>query len=141
LSRYKIFLHNSISKKILVVSYFGDYLIYLIHESNLFPTKFIVINAKENFNEVGKDVVNLLTEKIDVTTLENILIELRNFGLVQKNDEFFIVAKSNINVSKDGFVDFVTQKLLNYTPNPEDWKYSTAGDFCGMKGLIQLSYS
>ncbi len=23
----------------------------------------------------------------------------------------------------------------------EDWKYSSAKDFCGMKGLIELSYS
>jgi len=23
----------------------------------------------------------------------------------------------------------------------EDWKYSSAGDFCGMKGLVELSYS
>ncbi len=24
---------------------------------------------------------------------------------------------------------------------PEDWKYSSAKDFCEMKGLIELSYS
>ncbi|MEO6673760.1 MAG: hypothetical protein ABIN93_10055 [Ginsengibacter sp.] len=29
--------------------------------------------------------------------------------------------------------DFITK--------PEDWKYSSAGDFCGMKELIELCYS
>ncbi len=42
-------------------------------------------------------------------------------------------------------------KTLNYIhQNPvvagfvvrlEDWKYSSGSDFCGMKGLIELSYS
>ena len=28
-----------------------------------------------------------------------------------------------------------------FVSKPEDWKYSSARDFCGMKGLIELSYS
>ena len=28
-----------------------------------------------------------------------------------------------------------------FVTNPEDWKYSSARDFCGMKGLVELSYS
>ena len=42
-------------------------------------------------------------------------------------------------------------KILNYihqnpvqagfVTRPEDWKYSSARDFCGMKGLVELSYS
>jgi len=70
-------------------------------------------------NSVTETIDTLLQKhpkKIGLTTLENILIELRNFGLVQKNDEFYTIAKDNINVSKDGFIDFVTQKFLNYTP-------------------------
>lgn len=55
-------------------------------------------------------------KKIGKTTLENILIELRNFGLVQKNDEIFSIAKENIEITYDGFVAFMTQKLQNYTP-------------------------
>jgi len=32
----------------------------------------------------------------------------------------------------------VTAGFVN---KPEDWKYSSARDFCGMKGLIELTYS
>ena len=28
-----------------------------------------------------------------------------------------------------------------FVTTPEDWKYSSARDFCGLKGLIDLSYS
>ncbi len=28
-----------------------------------------------------------------------------------------------------------------FVTKPEDWKDSSAGDFCGMKGLVELSYS
>ena len=28
-----------------------------------------------------------------------------------------------------------------FVTRPEDWKYSSAGDFCGKKGLVELSYS
>jgi len=55
-------------------------------------------------------------KKIGLTTLENILIELRNFGLIQKNDEFYSISKSNVEISNDGFVTFITQKFQNYTP-------------------------
>jgi len=28
-----------------------------------------------------------------------------------------------------------------FVTKEEDWKYSSARDFCGMKGLVELSYS
>ena len=31
--------------------------------------------------------------------------------------------------------------IAGFVTRPEDWKYSSARDFCGMKGLIELSYS
>lgn len=86
-----------ISKKVLAVTYFGDFLIYLINESNLYPTKFIVINAKDNFSEVGKDVVNLLRDKIDelksLQSVTNIIqpisteIKLREGKLIESISE------------------------------------------------------
>ena len=30
--------------------------------------------------------------------------------------------------------------VAGFVGSPEDWKYSSAGDFCGKKGLIELSY-
>ncbi|RLD54534.1 MAG: hypothetical protein DRJ01_17905, partial [Bacteroidetes bacterium] len=53
-----------ISKNILAVTHFGDYLIYLINESNALPTKFIVIDAKENEKSVSKESINRLKSKI-----------------------------------------------------------------------------
>jgi hypothetical protein len=51
-------------------------------------------------------------------TLENILIELRNFGLVQKieGEENYRISKSDIEVTKEGFVNFLTVKFQNYSP-------------------------
>jgi putative transposase len=31
--------------------------------------------------------------------------------------------------------------MAAFVIKPEDWKYSNAGDFCGLKGLIDLKYS
>lgn len=31
--------------------------------------------------------------------------------------------------------------MAGFVIKPEDWKYSSARDFCEMKGLIDLSYS
>ncbi len=31
--------------------------------------------------------------------------------------------------------------IAGFVTKPEDWKYSSARDFCGMKGLVELSYS
>ncbi len=31
--------------------------------------------------------------------------------------------------------------IAGFVTRPEDWKYSSAKDFFGMKGLVELSYS
>ena len=31
--------------------------------------------------------------------------------------------------------------VAGFVSKPEDWKYSSAKDFCGLKGMIELSYS
>ncbi len=42
----------------------------------------------------------------------------------------------------DKTLDYIHQNPLvaGFVDKPEDWKYSSAGDFCGMKGLVELSY-
>ena len=55
------------------------------------------------------------TKDIGLETLNNILIELRNLGMVQKDDESYYVTK-NIEISKDGFINYTTLKFQNYTP-------------------------
>lgn len=37
-------------------------------------------------------------------------------GWSKKNDDLYSIAKENIEVSRDGFIEFITQKFLNYTP-------------------------
>lgn len=70
--------------------------------------------------EVDKiESINSLTEKhpkgISQDTLNNILIELRNIGLINKNEENYY-AEKGIEISKDGFVEFISTKFSNYTP-------------------------
>lgn len=55
-------------------------------------------------------------KSIGKTSLENILIELRNFGLIKKNDDFYSVAKKEIEITENGFITFITHKFQNYTP-------------------------
>lgn len=60
-----------ISKKILAVTYIGDFLIYLINESNVLPTKFIVINANQNDKEVNNITIEVLKNRIaEIATLD-----------------------------------------------------------------------
>ncbi|MEO6289396.1 MAG: transposase [Ginsengibacter sp.] len=43
----------------------------------------------------------------------------------------------------DKTLDYIHQNpiVAGFVARAEDWKYSSARDFCGMKGLIELSYS
>lgn len=47
--------------------------------------------------------------------LYNILIELRNIGLVKKEGDFYSVSK-DVEISKEGFSDYITKKFKNYSP-------------------------
>jgi len=49
-------------------------------------------------------------------SFENILAELRNIGLVQKNDDKYKISKKDIVISEEGFKSFITEKFQNYTP-------------------------
>lgn len=54
----------TISKRILAITYFGDYFIYLINESNALPTKFILIDSKQNDKIVDDEFIQILKDKI-----------------------------------------------------------------------------
>ena len=43
----------------------------------------------------------------------------------------------------DKTLEYIHQNpvVAGFVNKPEDWKYSSARDFCGMKGLVALSYS
>jgi hypothetical protein len=55
---------------------------------------------------------------IGIATMENVLIELRNVGLVQKieNTEEYQIAIKDVKVTREGFIDYITEKFKNYTP-------------------------
>lgn len=70
---------------------------------------------KENQRESIDNLLTKHTKEISQETLSNILLELRNIGIIDKNDNLYFVNK-NIKISKEGFIDFITAKFLNYTP-------------------------
>ena len=43
----------------------------------------------------------------------------------------------------DKTLDYIHQNpvVAGFVTRPEDWKYSSARDFCGMRGLVELSFS
>lgn len=105
---------------------FRDYLVtnavptigesYLLRQSvNVCLEVFLLFNNSTD-RETIESLLNKHRKNIGYTTLENILIELRNFGLVQKNDEYYSIAKDSIEVSNEGFINYITQKFQNYTP-------------------------
>ena len=71
------------------------------------------------FSQGKRQSIEKLLEKhskeIGLETLNNILIELRNLGIIQKEEETYFVNR-DIEISKKGFVDFITLKFQNYTP-------------------------
>lgn len=56
---------HQITKRILAVTYAGDYFIYLVNESTAFPTKFIVVDAQKNEKPIDEDHIQILKDKID----------------------------------------------------------------------------
>lgn len=53
-----------ISKKILAVTHFGDYFIYLINEQNALPTKFIAVDANKNNSALPNEALTELKRRI-----------------------------------------------------------------------------
>jgi hypothetical protein len=71
------------------------------------------------FKNGRKESINSLltnhTKEIGLETLNNILIELKNLGIIQKENELYFVTK-NIEITKEAFIDFISFKFQNYTP-------------------------
>jgi len=105
---------------------FRDYLVtnvilpigesYLFRQGVNLCLEVFLLFKNSNGTETLTSLLDKHSKKIGITTLENILIELRNFGLVQKNEEFYSIAKSNIEISNKGFINYATAKFQNYTP-------------------------
>ncbi len=57
-----------ISKRILAVTYFGDYFVYLINEQNALPTKYILLDAKEQDKPVSDEHISILKSRLEEIT-------------------------------------------------------------------------
>lgn len=87
---------------------------YLLRQGvNLCLEVFLLFDA--NKSESMDTLLAKHPKGISAETLINILIELRNFGFVQKNDDNYVVS-SGIDISKHGFIEFITNRFQNYTP-------------------------
>ncbi len=87
---------------------------YLLRQGvNLCLEVFLLFDA--NMSESMDSLLSKHPKGISAETLINILIELRNFGFVQKNDDNYVVS-SGIDISKQGFIEFITNRFQNYTP-------------------------
>ena len=69
----------AISKTILAITYFGDFFIYLINESNALPTKFVVINAKNNESKISQEDIEVLKKRID---------EIKSLAYIEQPNEY-----------------------------------------------------
>ena len=54
-----------LSKRILVVSYFGNFMVYLVNDNNVYPTKFIARKANRPETPISNHEVDLLKGQID----------------------------------------------------------------------------
>ncbi len=87
---------------------------YLLRQSaNVCLEVFLLfkINAEETIDTLQ----NKHHKGIGNETLNNVLLELRNLGVVQKENDYYYVP-SGFEISKTGLTDFVTSKFQNYTP-------------------------
>jgi hypothetical protein len=107
---------------------FRDYLVtdeippigesYILRQGVNLCLEVFLLFKNNNTNMSIDDLLSHHPKNIGKGTLENILLELRNFGLVQKieGEENYRISKAEIEVTKDGFVNYLTTKFQNYTP-------------------------
>lgn len=144
---------HKIAKKILAVTYFGDFLIYVIHTSNLLPTDYLIINANDNSKIVEKDDIkkiesrieglnnlNPITELLDkkAPSLHKEVIEFETISEVQESENWYdylpasqkdFVGRANI---RSNILDFFisiqnneTQKRIFYLNGKSGWGKSS----------------
>jgi len=119
-----------ISKRIMAVTYFGDYLIYLINESNALPTKYIIVNAQQNDKQVDSDSIDKLTNKISelnnltilplistekvITVSSKTELVIETISEVQESENWYDYLPASAN--KNHFVgrDEIRTKILSY---------------------------
>lgn len=94
----------NISKKILAVTYLGDFFIYLVNEFNALPTKYIVINANNNDKKVEEQIIQVLGKSI---------VEIKNLDLI--SDYIHYVSK------KEGKIEDFAFETISEVQESENW--------------------
>lgn len=93
----------SISKRILTVTYFGDFFIYLINESNAFPTRFIAVNAKDKNKPITEDQIIILKDKIDEISNLNQIVNHSQYSIRTDNSDISIESISEVQESENWY--------------------------------------
>lgn len=114
LSKYKI------SKKILAVTYFGDYLIYLINSSSLLPTDYLIINANDNLKSIEKNTIEKIELRIE---------ELTNLNYINETIE-----NKDISI-KTTSMEFETISEVQESENWYDYLPASEKDFVGRANI------
>lgn len=83
-----------ISKKVLAITYFGDYFIYLINESNALPTKFIVVDAKQNDKKIDDEIIEGLKNKVDDISNLTIISNSSNYKKVEEKANTYVALET-----------------------------------------------
>lgn len=127
-----------ISKRTLAVTYFGDFFIYLVNESNALPTKFIVVNANDNKIQISKEILqNLKNSILEIQNLEfievysniadykekiDINIQIESISEVQESENWYDYLPASS--SRNHFVgrDEIRRDVLSFFKEIEDKK-------------------
>ncbi len=69
---------RKVTKRILCLTYLGDFFVYVINDSAILPTSVVIINANTNDDVRDEDVINLICNKIvEVKTLRQEFLHLQ----------------------------------------------------------------
>ena len=127
----------ALSKRLLCVTYLGDFFIYLVNESTALPTKFIIVDANSNEKPISKEAKSMLVEKVseikgleviedllayDLKKSDTIDLQMETISEVQESENWYdYLPASSENKHFVGRVEIRT-KILSFFKNVRDGK-------------------
>jgi len=113
--------NHNISKKILAVTFRGDFFIYIIHEFNAIPTKCFVVNAQDNSKEVVDEEIDLLKSRIDEIANLSVIKKIQNYTSIKSIETEDILIESISEVQE-------SENWYDYLPASSDKKHFVGRD-------------
>ena len=118
----------------------------------------IIGSKKDKLEDVARDMKKhtslelkaAIKNNIQESRKEWIIWMMERAGMKKGNNkdwQFWQQHKKSIEIKDqemfDKTLDYIHQNPVaaGFVTRPEDWKYSSARDFCGMKELVELNYS